>query len=174
VYQDNKSSITLEKKGKAAGSKRTKHIKVRYFFIKDMVHQGEVEIRHCPTKEMWSDILTKPKQGREFFIMRSNLLGCGEGSNGTYVKETKGMEEHQSGMERDGTNMRVKKDTVTRDLNTMRSPQGCVGGKVHSRLVAGKKLRVEETKRIRHSQRLSEPSRRVMLARWGEAKPVSE
>ena len=32
IYQDNKSSITLEKNGKTTGSKCTKHIKIRYFF----------------------------------------------------------------------------------------------------------------------------------------------
>ncbi len=44
IYQDNKSSIILETNGRTSGSKRTKHIKVRYFFVKDMVEKGEVEI----------------------------------------------------------------------------------------------------------------------------------
>ena len=46
LYQDNKSSITLERNGKASSSKRTKHINVRYFFIKDLVDRGEVTIKH--------------------------------------------------------------------------------------------------------------------------------
>jgi hypothetical protein len=33
LIQDNKSSILLEKNGKASSSKRTKHINIRYFFI---------------------------------------------------------------------------------------------------------------------------------------------
>jgi hypothetical protein len=40
VFQDNKSSILLEKNGKASGSKRskrTKHINIRYFSITDRV-----------------------------------------------------------------------------------------------------------------------------------------
>jgi hypothetical protein len=76
IYQDNKSSITLEKHGRASSSKRTKHIKVRYFFIKDMIEQGEVSVEHCPTKEMWADVLTKPLQGYLFYLMRSKLMGC--------------------------------------------------------------------------------------------------
>eukprot|EP00804_Cyclotella_cryptica_P005871 CCRYP_000147-RA/>CCRYP_000147-RA protein AED:0.12 eAED:0.13 QI:0/0/0/1/0/0/3/0/1214 len=52
VYQDNKSSITLEHNGKASGLKRSKHIKIRYFSIKDVIDQGEVEVQHCPTTEM--------------------------------------------------------------------------------------------------------------------------
>jgi hypothetical protein len=36
LFQDNKSSILLEKNGKALSSKRTKHINmIRYFFITD-------------------------------------------------------------------------------------------------------------------------------------------
>ena len=32
IFQDNKSTLILEKNGKALSSKKTKHIKVRYFF----------------------------------------------------------------------------------------------------------------------------------------------
>jgi hypothetical protein len=35
LFQDNKSSIHLEKNGKASSIKRTKHINIRYFFITD-------------------------------------------------------------------------------------------------------------------------------------------
>ena len=64
VYQDNKSTIVPEQKGKEAGSKRTKHIKVRNFFIEDKIAQKEIEVRYCPTEKMWSDVLTKPQQGK--------------------------------------------------------------------------------------------------------------
>jgi hypothetical protein len=37
LFQDNKSSILLEKNGKASSSKRTKHINIRYLFITDRV-----------------------------------------------------------------------------------------------------------------------------------------
>jgi hypothetical protein len=33
LFQDNKSSILLEKNGKASSSKLNKHINIRYFFI---------------------------------------------------------------------------------------------------------------------------------------------
>jgi hypothetical protein len=39
LFQDNKSSILLEKNGKASSSKRTKHINIRYFFITDIVRK---------------------------------------------------------------------------------------------------------------------------------------
>ncbi len=39
-YQDNMSAMLLEMNGKVSSSKRTKHIKVKYFFIKDKIDQG--------------------------------------------------------------------------------------------------------------------------------------
>jgi len=42
VYQDNMSSILLEKNGKALSGKCTKHINIHYFFITDRVSKGEV------------------------------------------------------------------------------------------------------------------------------------
>jgi hypothetical protein len=33
LFQDNKSAILLEKKGKALSSKRTKHINIQYFLL---------------------------------------------------------------------------------------------------------------------------------------------
>ncbi len=44
LYQDNMSAILLEMNGKASSSKHTKHIKVKYFFIKDS-YQGEITIK---------------------------------------------------------------------------------------------------------------------------------
>ena len=41
-----------------AVKKRTKHIKVKYFLIKDKVDQEEITIKHCPTEQMWTDINT--------------------------------------------------------------------------------------------------------------------
>jgi hypothetical protein len=40
LYQDNMSAILLETNGRASSSKRTKHIKVKYFLIKDKVEPG--------------------------------------------------------------------------------------------------------------------------------------
>jgi hypothetical protein len=71
VYQDNKSAILLETNGKLSSSKRTKHIKMKYFFVKDKVDDGEVQIEHLPTEKMWIDMHTKPSQGLRFETDRS-------------------------------------------------------------------------------------------------------
>jgi hypothetical protein len=40
LNQDNLIAILLEKNGRASSGKRTKHINVRYFFIKDRIRPG--------------------------------------------------------------------------------------------------------------------------------------
>jgi hypothetical protein len=73
IYQDNKSAILLETNGKFSSSKRTKHIKMKFFFVKDKVDDGEVKIEHLPDEKMWIDMLTKPSQGSRFESDRSEL-----------------------------------------------------------------------------------------------------
>jgi hypothetical protein len=75
LYQDNISAILLETNGKASSSKRTKHIKVKYFYVKDKIDQGEIVAEHCPTEQMWTDINTKPKQGTVFREFRAQVMG---------------------------------------------------------------------------------------------------
>ncbi|KAL7464347.1 hypothetical protein ACHAXS_004676 [Conticribra weissflogii] len=74
LHQDNKSALLLETNGLRSASKRTKHIKVRYFFVKDKVDQNEIVLRYCPTEQMWADVLTKPKQGQAFREFRSKIM----------------------------------------------------------------------------------------------------
>ena len=56
LFQDNKSTIQLANNGRWSSSKRTKHIKARYFYIKDRIEQGDVSIKWAPTDKMWSDM----------------------------------------------------------------------------------------------------------------------
>jgi hypothetical protein len=75
IFQDNKSTMLLERNGKTSSSKRTKHINVRYFFITDRISKGEVRVEWCPTKEMVADFLTKPLQGSAFRRFRDLIMG---------------------------------------------------------------------------------------------------
>ena len=49
VYQDNMSTMALAEKGRSTAEK-TRHINIRYFFVKDRVEAGEIEIKYCPTE----------------------------------------------------------------------------------------------------------------------------
>lgn len=73
LYQDNTSTIQLVKNGRS-NSSRTRHINIRFFFIKDRVDKKEISLKHLPTNEMIADILTKPLQGEKFRKLRRALL----------------------------------------------------------------------------------------------------
>jgi hypothetical protein len=75
LFQDNKSSILLEKNGKASSSKRMKHINIRYFFITYRVSKKEVLVVWCPTVDMIGDYVTKPLQWALFRKFRDQIMG---------------------------------------------------------------------------------------------------
>ena len=58
-------------------SNRTRHIKVKYFFVKQFLDNGEFILEYCPTQEMIADVLTliKPLQAELFRELRDYLLG---------------------------------------------------------------------------------------------------
>ena len=74
LYQDNNSAILLEMNGKLSSSNRTKHINVRYYFIKDVINRGEATLEHMSTDKMWADYFTKPLQGKKFIEFRKNIM----------------------------------------------------------------------------------------------------
>jgi hypothetical protein len=72
LFQDNTSTIRLHESGKSC-SQRTRHINVRYFFVKDRIDARELVVQYLPTKEMRADLLTKPLQGVLFQDLRDSL-----------------------------------------------------------------------------------------------------
>jgi hypothetical protein len=74
LFQDNKSSIILEKNGKASSSKCTKHINIRYLFITDRVKKEEVSVVWCPAGDTIGDFATKPLQGALFRKFRDQIM----------------------------------------------------------------------------------------------------
>ena len=74
IFEDNKSTIHMANTGKSM-SDRTRHIKLRFFFVKQFLDNGDFVLTYCPTEEMIADILTKPLQGKLFLSLRAKLLG---------------------------------------------------------------------------------------------------
>ena len=74
MFQDNQSAILLENNGKNSSSKRTRHIKIRYYFITDRIKNDELQIEYCPTDNMVADYFTKPLQGKKFFQFRNTIM----------------------------------------------------------------------------------------------------
>lgn len=69
IYVDNKSAIDLTKNPIVNG--RSKHIDMRFHFIRNCVERGEIEVRYVRTQEQRADILTKPLTAGKFEEMRA-------------------------------------------------------------------------------------------------------
>ena len=64
VYVDNNSAILLAKN--PVSHSRSKHINIRYHFIRDKVKGKVVKLVHCGTEEWLADIFTKPLKPERF------------------------------------------------------------------------------------------------------------
>jgi hypothetical protein len=52
---------------------RTKHIEVRYHFLRDNVEKGNIDLIHVPTEKQLADILTKVLDQATFARLRGGL-----------------------------------------------------------------------------------------------------
>jgi hypothetical protein len=56
--QDNQSAMKLEMNGRASCGQKSRHIDIRYFFMKDRITTEGVDVVYCPTEEMLADFFT--------------------------------------------------------------------------------------------------------------------
>ena len=61
VYLDNMSTLSLAKNGYVSSSKRTKHIKAKYFFIRHYHHAGDLDLQYCPTAVSYTHLTLPTK-----------------------------------------------------------------------------------------------------------------
>jgi len=57
IFGNNKSAITLAHNGQYHS--RTKHIDIRYHFIRYIIENGSIKLIYCPTDDQTADTLTK-------------------------------------------------------------------------------------------------------------------
>ena len=75
VHSDNISAIKLSKNPVMHG--RSKHIDVRFHFLRNLIKDEVVELVQCSTQEQIADILTKPLK-LEVFVKMRGLMGVCE------------------------------------------------------------------------------------------------
>nr|GEW03870.1 retrovirus-related Pol polyprotein from transposon TNT 1-94 [Tanacetum cinerariifolium] len=67
IMCDNKSAVMLARNPVLHA--RSKHIEIKYHFIRELIEKEEINLEHCKTKEQMADIMTKslaPKKHEEF------------------------------------------------------------------------------------------------------------
>jgi ribonuclease HI len=72
LWCDNKSAIALSKND--TYHQRTKHIDIRYHFIREQIRLGNVTINWISTHEQQADLLTKLVATKQFITLRDQLL----------------------------------------------------------------------------------------------------
>lgn len=71
LHVDNQSAIRLIKNPEF--HQRTKHIDVKYCFIRENYNQGCFELKYVKSEEQLADILTKPLSKMKFASLRNNI-----------------------------------------------------------------------------------------------------
>jgi hypothetical protein len=72
IYLDNRSAIELAKN--PIHHERSKHIDLKFHFIREHVKEKEIELVHVKSEDQVADSFTKPLSTRPFEKLR-NLLG---------------------------------------------------------------------------------------------------
>ena len=75
LYQDNQSTILMLKNGRNSCTGNSRHINIRYFFVKDRIDKKEIKVEYCPTRTMLADFFTKPLQGHLFRVFKDVIMG---------------------------------------------------------------------------------------------------
>ena len=76
IHCDSSSAIKLSKNPVMHG--RTKHIDVRFHFLRDLTKDGTVELEYCSSQEQLADLMTKPLKLDTFHKLRQSLGVCSE------------------------------------------------------------------------------------------------
>ena len=79
IYEDNQGCIALSEN--PVMHRRTKHIDIRYHFIRERVESGEVKLCYVPTEQQLADLLTKPLGRQQVIRLREIIMGQDEGES---------------------------------------------------------------------------------------------
>ena len=72
IFEDNKACIDFTKN--PSNHQKTKHISVRYHFIRDLVQRQLLQLNPIPSADNVADIMTKPLDTKPFQFLRSKFM----------------------------------------------------------------------------------------------------
>lgn len=71
IQEDNQSTISMTRNPQFHG--RSKHISIKYHFVRDQVSKGTVDVKYCPSTDMIADITTKGIPKTQFTRLREMI-----------------------------------------------------------------------------------------------------
>ena len=71
LMEDNQGAISMAQN--PVNHSRTKHIDIRYHYVRECVQDGSLILQYCPSEKMLADILTKPLPKFQFEMLRSEF-----------------------------------------------------------------------------------------------------
>lgn len=73
MYEDNQSTIASA--NNPVNHQRSKHVDIKYHFIRDLLNKNVVKLVYCPTDSMIADIMTKPIVKCKLENFKNDLFG---------------------------------------------------------------------------------------------------
>ncbi|CAM9397815.1 unnamed protein product [Choristocarpus tenellus] len=74
LFEDNSGAIKLAEKTASGG--RTKHIDIRYHYVRNLVKEGKVKIMYVNSGEQHGDLFTKSLSGNVFEFHTRTIMHC--------------------------------------------------------------------------------------------------
>ena len=71
IREDNQGAIAVARN--PVSHARTKHIDIKYHYVREALNNGFIELVYCPTEQMTADILTKPLPRGRYEVLRSDM-----------------------------------------------------------------------------------------------------
>ena len=72
IYEDNIGCIAMS--ANPVFHKRTKHIAIKYHFVREKVESGEIDVKYVSTKQQLADILTKPLSKQKTILLSNSIM----------------------------------------------------------------------------------------------------
>jgi len=86
LYVDNSGAVELSKDLKSC--KRSRHIERRFLKVRELVAQGHIVVKYCPTEENHADVLTKGLPAAVHLKHATALMNLGDIGVGRNTKPT--------------------------------------------------------------------------------------
>ena len=93
IYEDNQSTICMAKNPQYHG--RTKHIDIKFYYIREQVEKKAIQLEYCESKNMVADMLTKALLSSQFVKLRE-IFGVREIIEQIWLQVKRSVEIHFS------------------------------------------------------------------------------